>query len=456
MATFYIDPSSPNNGTGSFSSPYNTWASVTWTAGNSYLQKAGTTQTGYRVYVTTGGTSSSNRVILGSYDPETGLQTSDVKLRAILNGQGTAQTLRIADNINWVWVDNFEIFGTDGTGGSRAIGVYFGNGASLPSHNIELSNLYVHDIKADGLSDTSDCNGIQGFGNYAIIRNCKITRIPADGIWLQGSNYQIIDNYISEVSTKAIYGDNIQTNGDISLRNDFGYIARNFLDHSNKNSKQVIIYGGINYSSNGIIEDNYCVMAPLDFLNINTSCIFIEASNSIVRRNICIGGFFGIMTSSSGTDILVHSNICKKNHRGISTDTTGLTAVNNLVQDAIVFGIFGNTDTTAVIKNNILLNCATGISMHGSAIEDYNCFYGNTTDRSLTAGVASWGINSIFTNPLLNSFSRLTEASPAIMAGSRFNFIQDANGSTFQSPPSIGAYEYVRPRTAATTRTMRS
>jgi len=161
------------------------------------------------------------------------------------------------------------------------------------------------------------------------------------------------------------------------------------------------------------------------------------------------------MTSSSGTDILVHSNICKKNHRGISTDTTGLTAVNNLVQDAIVFGIFGNTDTTAVIKNNILLNCATGISMHGSAIEDYNCFYGNTTDRSLTAGVASWGINSIFTNPLLNSFSRLTEASPAIMAGSRFNFIQDANGSTFQSPPSIGAYEYVRPRTAATTRTMR-
>ena len=42
-ATFYIDPSAPSNGNGTQASPYNTWTSVTFGAGNTYLQKAGTT-----------------------------------------------------------------------------------------------------------------------------------------------------------------------------------------------------------------------------------------------------------------------------------------------------------------------------------------------------------------------------------------------------------------------------
>lgn len=42
MATYYVDTTQSANGDGSIGSPFNSWASVTWAAGNSYLGKAGT------------------------------------------------------------------------------------------------------------------------------------------------------------------------------------------------------------------------------------------------------------------------------------------------------------------------------------------------------------------------------------------------------------------------------
>lgn len=42
MTIYYIDPGVASGGDGSIGSPFNSWASVTWTAGNSYYQKAGT------------------------------------------------------------------------------------------------------------------------------------------------------------------------------------------------------------------------------------------------------------------------------------------------------------------------------------------------------------------------------------------------------------------------------
>lgn len=446
MATIYVDPSAAVNGTGTFASPYNTWASVTWAAGNTYLQKAGTTQSGYRILITAGGTSFSNRVIVGSYDPVSGVRTTNGLKRASLNGAGTAQTIRVNQGVNWVWIDNFEVYGTDGTGGSRAIGVYVGNGSAAVCNDIEISNLYVHDIKSDGFADNSDCNGIQVFGDRAIIRNCLIQRIPADAIWLQGSDYKIIDNRITDVSTRSIYGDCIQTNGDAVLRNDRGYIARNYLDHSTKNSKQVIMFGGVNYSSNGLIEDNYCLMADYDGV-IGTSCIFVEATNSLVRRNYCKGGYFGIVSSTSGTGLVSHSNICVSNQRGIGTDTTGNSIYNNVIVGSVLQGIEAGSDPSATVKNNVLMNCSTGLRMRGTSIEDNNSFYNNGIDKALASGTANWGVNGVYSNPKLDPKTfRPLPGSPLVSAGAYIGSIKDISGKYFDNPPSIGAYQYIKPR----------
>lgn len=445
MAIIYVDPSAAVNGDGTFASPFNTWASVTFAAGNTYLQKAGTTFNG-RILVMSGGSSAADRVIVGSYDPVTGLRTTGGKQRAILNGAGTAQTLRVNQGVNWVWIDNFEVYGTDGTGGGSARGVYFGNGPTLPSHDIELSNLYVHDVRSEAFADNVDCNGIQGFGDRAIIRNCLIERIPSDGIWLQGSDYKIVGNRVTNVSTRSIYGDCIQTHGDSTMRNDRGYIARNYCDHSNKNSKQVIISGGVNYSSATVIEDNYCVMAAYDGI-IATSCIFTEAAGATIRRNFCRGGYFGVYPSTSGINVLTHSNICVSNQRGIGTDTTGLKALNNIIIGAVLHGIEAGSDATADVRNNVLLNCAIGVRLRGTSTEDCNAFFGNGIDRQLASGTANWGTRDVFTNPLLDPTTyRPLPGSPLIGAGVNVGPLLDMSGKRFARRPSIGAYEAVAAR----------
>jgi hypothetical protein len=60
MADIYLDPTVAGTGTGTFADPFKDWTSVTWTAGNRYLQKRGTT---YRKKITIG----ANNVTLGAY-----------------------------------------------------------------------------------------------------------------------------------------------------------------------------------------------------------------------------------------------------------------------------------------------------------------------------------------------------------------------------------------------------
>ena len=65
MADQYADPSAPVNGTGSIESPFNTFASFTWVAGNRYFIKAGT-QTSEQLAIGGSGTAGA-RVFIGRY-----------------------------------------------------------------------------------------------------------------------------------------------------------------------------------------------------------------------------------------------------------------------------------------------------------------------------------------------------------------------------------------------------
>ena len=65
MATIYINPEVSGTGSGTLNDPYRSWASVTWTAGNSYLQKRGTSFAG-QIAPSTSGTLG-NPIEIGAY-----------------------------------------------------------------------------------------------------------------------------------------------------------------------------------------------------------------------------------------------------------------------------------------------------------------------------------------------------------------------------------------------------
>ena len=113
MATFYIDPTAGSGGDGSFGAPFDSWADVTWTAGNSYLQKRGTTFSG-RITVGASGTSGS-RIVVGVYDATSGEQVSDELGAAIVlaNGDGTAPAINSArDFVSIIGLDAQNAGGT--------------------------------------------------------------------------------------------------------------------------------------------------------------------------------------------------------------------------------------------------------------------------------------------------------------------------------------------------------
>ncbi len=139
MATFYIDPSAGVNGNGALATPFNTWASVTWAAGNTYLQKEGTTFNG-SITITVGGSSEATRVYVGTYTADGSILQGTTN-RAKLNGAGTRITLRVGA-VNYVTIDSIEVYGTDGTGGSAT--KVNGFGWSIELQLIKLTFLVQH------------------------------------------------------------------------------------------------------------------------------------------------------------------------------------------------------------------------------------------------------------------------------------------------------------------------
>jgi len=441
MATIYINPTVSGTGSGTLNDPYKSWASVTWVAGNTYLQAGDTTFNGAILVTVTG--SSSNPIVLGSYDPATGARTTGGVKRARLNGAGTRLTLRTSANIHWVTFDNFEVFGTDGTPGGPAIGIYLGSSETAPSDDCTVSNCWIHDINGS-LFPASDCNGLTFFGSRNRIVNNLIENIPADGIWGQGSTSYIVGNTIRNVSKDNIRGDCIQLYGTATLRNDNAYIAFNYLDHRNKESKQVIISGDATYSSGTLIESNVCLMTPYAGA-IQTTCIMAEGAGSIVRDNICFGGFNGIYLTSSNSKAI--GNIVDTNTVGITQapTATGALVAHNVCLRSTYLGIQADSDATFRAFNNILVSCANGVGLAGS--ENGNAFWLCTTNKIARVGSPTYGALTVTSNPLFVDLTKpwlgLKAGSPCERAGAYIQGARDRFGRRYLNPPNIGPWAVI-------------
>jgi hypothetical protein len=373
----------------------------------------------------------------------------DGSQRAAINGAGQDRCIATQFGQHYITIDGFELYGVN-TGTRRCLS--FGSTSAAVSNFVTIRNCYIH----SPVATTADVNGISGFGSDAIIENNIITNIPTDGIWMQGLRPIIRRNRISNVATDGrAAGDCIQVYGDATLGSYGGEITDNFCDHSNVGVKQAIIYQDANGGIGGLIQGNECVMADYDGVNA-TNTIFMEIVGGRIIGNRVRGGLYGIFMNSAG--VVVSGNLVADPVYGITqlASTTGGLVHCNTVDCASIAGIYADTDTTFAARNNILMNCLTGMSHENGATENYNCFYGNTTDKSsLGGGAVSLGAQSITSDPLLDASYRPSSSSPCVDAGTQVAgvVLRDFYGKEINGTPDIGAVQRYAARSASTART---
>lgn len=218
----------------------------------------------------------------------------------------------------------------------------------------------------------------------------------------------------------------------------------------------------------------------------------------------------GIGLDDNHKDILVIGNVCIKNEgNGIQFNSNGATGssivVGNLLKDNFCvpvsrftsnwpthsfaqIGLFTSESNAKIYNNTFILTnpigCLYGVSESPSSLSSginisnnifighvvglkirdiitrfSNSFWQNSknVENNIDNTTLTDGAGAILIDPKLNFISyTLKNFSPLISAGTFFNVFQENSNILFWNPPSVGAYEYIRPKTITSTRTIRS
>ena len=370
MATIYIDPTRGTNGTGTFADPRNTWTSLTFVAGNTYLQKAGTTFTSsatQAIFVGVTGTSG-NRITIGSYDPVTGAPTTE---KAKIVG-GTRYGVQCGSGVGYVTIQDLDISGV-----GIASNTNFGITWVAASDSTDVSNYAlrcdIHDLIAGSPNDT---NGISTRGANNIVADCNFWNIPNDAIYGRGQNWIVERNRVWNINTDGLnQADAFQCLGDCT-----GLIIRdNYFDASNGEGKQVVLLGQTTGTSH-TIENNILIGPP------NAQQGIFSDSPVTISRNIIYDCIHGIRLNGGAStvraNVILNNRSDDASYKAIWLDSDGHTVVNNTMINirnniADQTGIFLDADFTGnTIRNNLIVNFNRGIRLSGTSlqVETNNCF----------------------------------------------------------------------------------
>ena len=279
----------------------------------------------------------------------------------VINGAATTKVIRGSTGAkNWR-IRDLEIIGPQ-TGNNRyAVSQQSLNVTADQSidYNIIISSCKIHDVVTDS---TNDCIGIKLYGANNKIINCEIYNIASDAIWFHGYNTLVSGCKIYKVAQDGRnVGDCIQC----GAKSDGSVIRGNWLDHSEVDIKQCIYFEQtVSISDSVLIEDNYCVSA--DGTAGAAGPITCGATNSIVRRNFCKGGYVGILV---GVGSIAHNNvIISTTGRGIDCKSYSKIFHNTIVQtgsdttQAWSVGIRSQSgDNNVLAVNNVLIGQYNGI-----------------------------------------------------------------------------------------------
>lgn len=432
MATYYIDPVDGSDSYSaaqaqSTSTPWRTWAkavaSGSWAAGNAFRQKRGT-ETSETPTFQGGGSSETARVTIGAY--------GDGPLPCVV-GTNMQFGIRWFSGYSYITVQDFAVRDMTGTATAHT-GI--GGGGGADNNYVIVERCHIRNVGSNG---SSDCDGIQLFGQGAIIRDCLIENVADDGIWLRSSAIgpQIYNNRIIGVAQSGrVAGDCIQLDG-----NSTGFlIENNFLDYISTPKKQIFIVSAATGGSNGRVIGNF-MRAPYD-ASAGTSGVYSDQPNTVVAGNWIEGCQYGVNVQASA--MVVQGNVLARSHIGIASNGTGLRANNNTVVDQVHTGIYAPlNDATTHLRNNILLrNTVRGVHSYGSVNKAANCYYGNGTDWATAGGGGAIDSDAIQEDPLLTAWHGLMAGSPCIGAGLYIKGAKHFGGLRLRSPADIGAFRY--------------
>lgn len=429
-ATIYIDPTNTaSNQNGTITNPYNSWSKVTFTNGDTYLQKSGTT------FTTNSSISITNKsnITLGSYG--TG---SDAKI--VASGTGY-YIINITSSSNII-VTDLEITSS----GSWKSGVII---QGTNSSNNLVTNSLIHNTEwGVRILTTSSGNKVM----HSTIHN-----IGDDGIYVKDASsieigfcniYDVNKKFLINPDQSYSAGDGIQ----IASTNSVNFnIHDNIIDHSSMGNKFCIIVWGGNFT--GIIENNTLIGTP------STSGIYISPTTSTVtvRYNTIKNSNYGIYSYAQNLD--AYYNVFSENKSGINIlPSYSLNARNNVFYNNINTGVSATSNTNVTLKNNIfqINSGAKAINAQGTISSNNNIFNqeqsgfinGHSTlnawKNASGNDAASLVGNPNFASPSSGDF-HLQSTSLAINKGANVNLSRDFfGGSVPQSgTPDAGIHEVV-------------
>ena len=434
QTTIYIDPTNTASGqNGTITNPYSSWSQVSFTNGNIYLQKRGTT------FNTTGNLTITgrNNITLGAYG--TGNRPKIIKTSA---GGYVVDMTTVSNCI----VRDLEI---SSTANATAAVLIDGYSTNISPNNL-IDNCELHSCEW-GVRIISMAPGNR-------ILNSIIHNTGDDGIYAKDITdieigycniYDVNMKYFINPDQSYSPGDNIQL---VSLYDLYFNIHHNILDHSSSGNKFCFIVAGETYT--GLVEYNTMTGNSGSV----TSCLYFghTSGSVIVRYNTLQDGNYGIY--SYVYDLQLYYNKILRNNQGVTVMTNhNLTAKNNVFYNNLGASISSISNTSVTSKNNIFYlsgGSSRAYSCNSTIISNYNNF--NVQQANFLNGhstLASWQsatgndlnsfiANPMFVNPAADDYC-LLPASTCINTGNNVGLTSDFFGTPVPqaSGPDVGIHE---------------
>lgn len=361
----------------------------------------------------------------GSYITLEGLELKDSGKLVTLYSDSTS----LNDLIGFKLINNF---------GSKigVLGDFTAIDATKKIQNLEILNNRLINVGGLGLHLSGYFNGVQIRNNYHSQGN--LARTDGGAVYIQSGTTSAINGIV---------------------------VANNYYEKMNANSKGSESDGCAVYCevradnvivSQNVVRDSY--MAFQDNSGKNNLWVGNVALNC--DSFIKVTDADDIATSGQRTRIINNTALLRGNFwQTFSTRDYGVRLMNGPTVAASTYTYELKNNTFVMNKaDNVRTNTTAVADVSGATLEQSNnAVYGWDLIRTRVGVTTELGLaGAITTNPFLTSGGQLYPNSPLIEMGSYLGSLQDNNNTTYWTIPSIGAFEYIRPRTAASTRTMRT
>jgi parallel beta-helix repeat protein len=337
-ATFYIDPSAATNGIGTQASPYNTWTAVTFSAGNIYLQNAGTTY-GSQLNISSVHGTSGAPITIGMYG--TGAKPSIHNISVTNSSYVTFQNLtmpfgfvtQIGQSSDHLIVQNNDI--QNPTNAIQA-GVALwtrGSDTNLLFQNNLIHNSYLHCVYITESGHVS--------GNGTKFLNNKVKDCGVYGVQVESSSWNTVS--LDVIHNTGIHPANSRGGGGGS-----GLHVENGCYNGQPcgaGASHNTLTKNIIYQVNDSRGDGNCIQ------------IDMAADNTLVDRNLgfgCDGGGVALFKSNNGT---ISNNVLFNN--GMNRQSSHSLCANISVdQNSVDAG--GPTSNNSILNNTVIISASVG------------------------------------------------------------------------------------------------